>query len=149
VSRAEHSIEIARPPEDVFPLLVRPEEMKRWVGGLLEFTPLDGGEPRPGARSRQRVEQAGRTWTVESELTELRPNELLATRMKASAFTSTLTYRLEPVGALATRLVATVETQVHGLGGRLLAPIAARQAERKLGTDLGRLKTLLERDPTG
>ena len=53
---ARHSVEIARPAEDVFAYLVDGERMKRWVGGLREFTPLDGSEPRLGSRARQRVE---------------------------------------------------------------------------------------------
>jgi uncharacterized protein YndB with AHSA1/START domain len=94
--RAEHTVVVARPPAEVFPYLVEPDLMQRWIGGLIEFTPLDDS-PRVGARSRQRVEQAGRTWDVESEIVELVPNQRLAARATSSAFASTLSYALEPV----------------------------------------------------
>ncbi len=147
MARARHSIEIARPPEDVFAYLADGERMKRWIGGLLEFTPLDGSEPRPGSRARQRVQQAGRTFAVESEITEFEPNERLTARIEGRAFTSTVSYRLEPTDG-GTRLTASAESDLHGLGGRLLAGVAARQAQRKLGADLARLKTLLEHEPS-
>jgi len=89
LSRTDHSVDIARPPAAVFRHLVEPELMKGWIGGLVEFTPLDEG-PRIGSRSRQRVEQAGRTWEVESEIVELVPDKRLAVRTTASAFTSVL-----------------------------------------------------------
>ena len=143
MARAQHSVEIARPADDVFPYLVDGELMKRWIGGLLEFTPLDGSKPRLGSRARQRVEQAGRTFTVESEITELEPNERLTARIEGSAFTSTVSYRLEPAAG-GTRLTASAETDVRGLGGRLLGGVVARQGNRKLGGDLARLKALAE-----
>ena len=144
---ARHSVEIARPAEDVFAYLVDGERMKRWIGGLREFTPLDGREPRLGSRARQRVEQAGRTFTVESEITELEPNERLTAHIEGKAFTSTVSYRLEPTPA-GTRLTASAETDVRGLGGRVLGGVVGRQADRKLAADLARLKALLERQPS-
>ena len=44
--------------------------MKRWIGGLVGFRSLDEG-PHVGARSLQKVNQAGRTWEVESEIVEV------------------------------------------------------------------------------
>ncbi|MBD0329398.1 MAG: SRPBCC family protein, partial [Thermoleophilia bacterium] len=39
MSRAEHSVEIARPPAEVFPYLGDPDLMRRRSGGRVEFTP--------------------------------------------------------------------------------------------------------------
>jgi uncharacterized protein YndB with AHSA1/START domain len=141
LSRTAHTVEIARPPGDVFPHLVEPELMKRWIGGLVEFEPLDEG-PRAGARSHQRVEQAGRTLDVESQIVELVSGQRLAVRSDAHAFTTMLTYELEPTAA-GTRLTGTADTRLKGIG-RLLRGIAGRAAERKLAGDLERLKRLLD-----
>jgi hypothetical protein len=116
--------------------------MRRWIGGLVEFTPIDEG-PRVGARSLQKVEQGGRTWEVESTILELVPGERLTARAEARAFTTTLAYDLEPADGT-TRLTGTVETALKGLGGRLLGGVAARAAERKLAADLERLKALVD-----
>jgi uncharacterized protein YndB with AHSA1/START domain len=142
VNRAEHTVVVARPPAEVFPYLLEPDLMRRWIGGLVEFTPVDDA-PRVGARSRQKVEQAGRTWDVDSEIVELVPDRRLAARATSSAFASTLSYALEPVPE-GTRLHGTVETRLRGITGRLLGGVAARAAERKLVADLGRLKRLLD-----
>jgi uncharacterized protein YndB with AHSA1/START domain len=143
VHRAEHTVEIDRPPSDVFPYLVEPELMTRWIGGLVEFRPLDEGAARVGARSLQKVHQAGRTWEVESEILELVRSERLAARAEASAFTTVVAYELEPMNG-GTRLTGAVETELKGLGRRLLGGVAGRAAEHKLASDLGRLKQLLE-----
>ncbi len=116
--------------------------MKRWIGGLVDFTPLDD-EPRVGSRSRQRVEQAGRTWDVESEIVELVPAERLAARAEGRAFTTVLAYDLEPADG-GTRLTGTVQTELKGRGRRFLSAVAGRAAERKLVADLERLKGLVE-----
>jgi uncharacterized protein YndB with AHSA1/START domain len=142
VNRAQHTVVVARSPAEVFPYLVEPDLMRRWIGGLIEFTPLDE-EPRIGARSRQKVEQGGRTWDVESEIVELVPDRRLSARATSSAFASTLSYALEPAPE-GTRLHGTVETRLRGLAGRLLGGFARRAAERKLVADLERLKRLLE-----
>jgi uncharacterized protein YndB with AHSA1/START domain len=142
VHRAEHTVVVARPPAEVFPYLVEPDLMQRWIGGLIEFTPL-GDAAGVGARSRQKVEQAGRTWDVESEIVELVPNRRLSARATSSAFASTLSYALEPAPE-GTRLHGTVETRLRGLAGRVLGGVAARAAERRLVGDLERLKQLLD-----
>jgi uncharacterized protein YndB with AHSA1/START domain len=142
MSRAEYTVEIGQPPAEVFPYLVEPELMKRWIGGLVEFTPLDDG-PRPGSRSLQRVEQAGRTWDVESEILELVPERRLAARAQGGAFSTMLAYDLQPNDG-GTRLTGSIETKLEGLGRRLLGGVAARAAQRKLVADLERLKQLLE-----
>ncbi len=142
MSRAEHSVEIGRPPADVFPYLIEPQLMQRWIGGLVEFTPLDG-ERRVGARSKQKVEQAGRTWELESRIVELVHGERLAAETNAGAFKSLVVYDLEAT-ATGTRLRATADTEVRGLGKRFLGGAAARVAERKLTSDLDRLRRLLD-----
>ena len=140
--RADHTVEIARPPADVFPYLTEPEKMKRWIGGLVEFTPLDEGAGL-GSRSRQRVELGGRTWDVESEIVELEENRRLAARMQASAFTSTVSYDLNEAAG-GTRLTGVVDIELRGMGGRLLGGFVRGQAEQKLVGDLGRLKQVVE-----
>jgi len=141
VHRAEHTVDIGRPPSEVFSYLVKPDLMQAWIGGLVAFTPLDDG-PALGARSRQTVQQGGRTFDVESEIVELIPDERLAARATASSLTTLLTYALEPIPA-GTRVQATIETELQGLAGRLLGGIAGAAAERKLAADLDRLARLL------
>ena len=144
MSRAEHTVEIARPPGEVFPYLVEPGLMTRWIGGLIAFDRVDDA-PHVGARSRQKVHQAGRDWDVETEIVELVPDRRLVARSKTSAFTTVLAYDLDAADGGRTRLTGTADTTLRGPGGRLFGSVAGLAAERKLAADLDRLKALLER----
>jgi uncharacterized protein YndB with AHSA1/START domain len=141
VHRNEHSVEIDAPAERVFPYLAEPDLMREWVGGLLEFRPTDAG-PALGSRAIQVVEIAGKKWEVESELTRYEPPRELEARLVASkAFESVATYRLEEVDGR-TRVTTTMESEYRV--ARLVGGLIARKAQKKLETDLARLKQVVE-----
>ena len=63
------SIEIAAPPEQIFPLLVEPEALQRWWPDLAELDPREGG--------RFRMEFAGGQSVVTGEVTVFEPPRAL------------------------------------------------------------------------
>ena len=63
------SIDIAAPPERVFPLLVEPEALQRWWPDLAELDPREGG--------RFRMEFAGGESVVTGEVTVFEPPRAL------------------------------------------------------------------------
>lgn len=141
--RNEHSVEIEAAAERVFPYLAEPELMREWIGGLVEFRPLDDG-PALGSRAVQVVELAGRRWELESEITRWRPPRELEARLVAPrTFESTATYRLAESGG-GTRVTTTMASEYHGRAGRFLGGILTRQAQRRLEADLHRLKQVVE-----
>ncbi len=140
--RNEHTIEIARPPAAVFPYLTEPERLKRWVGGLTTFEPVDGEGAHVGARSRQVMVVRGKEWKLDGELTALEPDRLVQARMVGKGFAATTSYLLEPVEG-GSRLTATVESEFM-LVGRLLGGLVSREAQKKLRADLARLEALVE-----
>jgi uncharacterized protein YndB with AHSA1/START domain len=141
VHRTEHSVEIDAPAERVFPYLAEPELMRTWIGGLVEFRPIDDG-PALGSRAIQVVELAGKKWDVESELTRYEPPRELEARLVASnAFESVARYRLEETAA-GTRVTTTMESEYRVT--RLLRGLIARKAQSKLESDLARLKQVVE-----
>lgn len=147
MERTEHTIEIAAPRERVFAWLTEPELMLRWVGGLRAFRPLDP-EPGPGARAEQVVELGGRRMDVRSEITRFEPERAVEAQLHGKGFEVETAYALEAADG-ATRVRATVHTRLHGLGGRLLGGVVERGAQRKLESDLARLKELVEADAAG
>ena len=138
--RNEHTIEITRPPATVFPYLTEPEQLKRWVGGLTTFDPVDGESAHVGARSRQVMVIGGKEWKLDGELTALEPDRLVQARMVGKGFAATTSYRLEPLES-GTRLTATVESEFSLLVGRLLGALVSREAQKKLRADLARSKS--------
>ena len=141
--RNEHSVEIDASAERVFPYLAEPELMQRWIGGLIEFRPIDAG-PALGSRAIQLVEVAGKKWELESELTRYEPPRLLEARLVAPKdFESVAAYRLEEADGR-TRVTTTMETEYKHRVARFLGGVATRQAQRKLEADLARLKQVVE-----
>jgi len=144
VYRNEHTIEIARPPATVFPYLTEPERLKRWVGGLTTFEPVEGGQSaQVGALSRQVMVIRGKEWKLDGELTALEPDHLVEALMEGKGIKAKTSYVLEPVDG-GTRLTATVESEYSLLVARLLGGLVSREAQKKLRADLARLETLVE-----
>ena len=141
--RNEHTVEIERPPGEVFPYLTEPERLLRWVGGLREFVPENGGEARVGSRSRQRMRIAGRDWNFEGEVLEMQPEERMVVRIRGGGLEMTTTYLLQPT-ARGTRLAVAVRSEFTRVFARLLGGFVRREGQRKLETDLGRLADVVE-----
>ena len=136
MARSEASVEIARPPADVFPWLLDPEKRLRWVSGLVSSQPLGDG------RFRETIEQAGRRVDVTSSVVALEEPHRLEVRSKGRGVTARIAHRLEPTGD-GTRVSSSLELELGGLL-RLAGGLAAGQAQRSLERSLARLKELLE-----
>jgi uncharacterized protein YndB with AHSA1/START domain len=147
MERSEHTVEIEAPRDRVFSWLVEPELMLRWIGGLREFHPLDP-EPGVGARSRQVVELAGRRMEVESRITVFEPERLVAAELDGKGFHVDTRHALEDDGD-GTLVRAEAHTRLSGIAGRLLGGVVERGAQRKLESDLARLKQLVEEEAEG
>jgi uncharacterized protein YndB with AHSA1/START domain len=146
VHRNEHAVDIDAPAERVFPYLAQPELMRTWIGGLVEFRPIDEG-PALGSRAIQVVEVAGKKWELESELTRYEPPLALEARLVAAKdFELVATYRLEEANGR-TRVSATTETAFKHRTARLLGGVLTRKAQKKLEADLARLKLVVESEP--
>jgi uncharacterized protein YndB with AHSA1/START domain len=143
VHRNEHSVEIDAPAERVFAYVAEPEHMRKWIGGLIEFRPLDEG-PQLGSRAIQVVELSGKKWELESEITRYEPPELLEARLVApNGFESVASYELEEADGR-TRVTTRMTTEYKHRVARLLGGVVTRQAQRKLVSDLERLKQAVE-----
>jgi uncharacterized protein YndB with AHSA1/START domain len=146
VHRNEHAIAIDAPRELVFRWLTEPELMQRWIGGLLEFEPLDPG-PATGSRSRQVLRIKGQRFELDSVITAFDPPVALDVRVEHRGFESTSSYRLEERDGH-TRLAVTIETTTKLFANRLLGALVTRESQKKLGADLERLKEMIERADT-
>lgn len=137
-----HTVEIPRPPADVFPWLLEEDKVPRWTGHLQAYKRLDGGALGPGSRVRQVLEVSGRTIDVELELTRYQPPDRAETRFSTNGIDVVNGYRLEAAGA-GTRLTQSVEAKPASLGARILVPVVKPRLEEKLTEDLERLRETL------
>ncbi len=135
-------MEIDAPADRVFEYVAEPGLMKEWVGGLIEFRPLDPG-PALGARGVQVVEVGRRNWELESEITRYQPPRILEARLTHRGFESTAAYELEERDGR-THVHATLDTSYKLGANRLLGGLVTRHAQKKLEADLERLKRAAE-----
>jgi len=141
VASFSHTVEIPRPPEEVFPWLLEEDKVPRWTSHLESYTALDGALGS-GSRVRQVLEVSGRRIDVELELTEYDPPTGAETRFSTNGIEVINAYALEPAGA-GTRLTQSVDAKPSGLTARMLVPVIQPRLEEKLTQDLERLRVEL------
>ena len=138
MARFEHTVEIPRPPEEVFPWLLEQDKVPRWTGHLERYEQLDGSLGT-GSRVRQVLEISGRTIDVELEITRYDPPRGAETRFETNGIKVVTEYALQGNGA-GTRLTQSLEAKAGGLGARMLLPVVQPRLEQKLTEDLERLR---------
>jgi uncharacterized protein YndB with AHSA1/START domain len=141
MSTYAHTVEIERPPDEVFAFVTDPAGYPRWQPSLVEVRPHSRGPLRLGSEATEVRRFLGRevetTWTcVEHE-----PVRRSAIESDDGPVPFRGTFVLEP-SAGGTRFTWTVETR--GAAARLGGPLVGRATKRELEANAGRLKRLLE-----
>jgi len=136
MARSEATVEIDRPPEEVFRWLVEPELRRRWVSRLVSSEPLGEGS------YRETMQQAGRRVDLTSSIVAVEEPRRLEVRSEGRGVTAHGMHRLEPAGG-GTRLTSSLDLRLGGVL-RFAGGLAAHQTQRSLERSLARLKKLLE-----
>jgi uncharacterized protein YndB with AHSA1/START domain len=141
------SIEIARPPEEVFAYATDPARFGAWQDDVVGVR-VDGGGP-PGVGSRfttvRRVGGAERTMT--QEITEASAPRRWAARAVDGPVRPNATVTVEPLGDGAeSRVTFSLDFEGHGIG-RPLLPVVRRQAQKQAPVSYRKLKQRLEAGP--
>ena len=137
-----HSVEIPRPPAEVFPWLLEEDKVPRWTGHLERYERLDDGPLGQGSKVRQVLDVSGRTIDVTLEITGYQPPSGAQTRFSTNGINVISSYALEAAGA-GTRLTQAIEAKPSGLSARMLVPVIQPRLEKKLTEDLERLRSEL------
>jgi uncharacterized protein YndB with AHSA1/START domain len=131
--RAELTIEIARPPEEVFAYLIDVSHLPEWQAGVKSAERRDG-----------RIEESrslfGREIHTTLEIVEQEEPAVFTLRTLNSPVPFTVRHELVPAGVGNTRLTVVAESGVPGFAAGLLA----RHAEKQFRKDFDRLKQILE-----
>ena len=145
--RSESRVEIGAPPATVFPWLVEPDRLSRWISGFIGSEPIGSGEVRVGSRSHDTIEAEGRRFEVETEIVELEPGKRVAFRITSDSHDQTDSYALDARDG-ATELTYRSDMRLRGLT-RLLSPLVASQLRARAEKDLATLKREVEADQVG
>jgi uncharacterized protein YndB with AHSA1/START domain len=139
------SIEIARSPADVFAYLDQLDRHGEWQDAIVSSTTLTQGPVRVGTRAtdKRRV-PGGMKVDATYEILEYDPPRRTRFQVVNGPVRPVGTVTVEALdGGTRSRLTIELDFQGHGIG-KLLAPIARRQAMKQVPGDQLRLKQRLE-----
>src|SRR6266851_8421471 len=139
------SIEIDRKPEDVFAYLDDVKRHAEWQEQIVTVQPQDDGPLRVGSRVTETRRVPGGDRTMTYEVTEHDPPRQSSFRVLDGPIRAVGTVSVEPVGdGSRSRVKIMIDFTGHGLGGKVLLPVAKAQARKQIPKDQARMKELLE-----
>jgi uncharacterized membrane protein len=136
------SIQIARPPEEVFAYLDDLSRHTEWQEQLREVRVETDGPTRVGTRFRQKRKVPGSIQETTYEITEHDPPRSASWRGLDGAIRAFGTVTVAPAGE-ASQVSLQLDFEGHGLG-KLLLPLVRSQARKQVPLDQQRLKERLE-----
>ena len=139
-----YSIEINRRPEDVFAYLDQPERHGEWQSQIVSARVETDGPVRVGTRVHETRRIGGREQDTSYEITEHDPPRTSSFRGVAGPVRPVGTVKIEPAGdGSRSRLTLEFDLVGHGFG-KLIAPLARRQAGKSIAESHEQLKARLE-----
>jgi uncharacterized protein YndB with AHSA1/START domain len=138
------SIEIGRPPEEVFAYATDPARFAEWQADVIGVRVEGDGPPGVGSRftTTRRVGGAERTMT--QEITEHHAPHSWAAAGIDGPVRPSASISVEPLGDGArSRVTFTLDFEGHGIG-RPLVPVVRRQALKQAPASYRKLKRRLE-----
>jgi uncharacterized protein YndB with AHSA1/START domain len=141
--RSEVSVEIDRPPEEVFSYVANPDNLPEWTNLVLDVRTDAEGQLQEGDRFSVVAKFLGRRFETPFEVSAHEPPRRHSDRSTGGPFEQEYTYTFEQTGDGKTRLTQVVETEPGGFF-RLVGPLLERAGSRQLKADLQSLKDLME-----
>lgn len=138
------SIEIARSPEDVFKYMDQLERHGEWQSQILSTTCLMNRPVAVGTRATDIRKTPMGKRDVTYEITEYEPPRKVSFRGVNGPVRPVGTVTIEGLGEGGSRVTLHLELKGHGLLGKLVAPMAQREARKQVPLDQKQLKERLE-----
>lgn len=144
--KVERSIEIAATPERIYAIIMDPACLERWVTIHAALEQAPDGQLERGSELTQRLQLAGRGFTVHWKVIENRPARKVVWEGRGPMRSHAgVTYELTPDGAGGTRFTYTNEFALPGGPlGRVAGPVVRRVTAGELDRSLDRLRSLVE-----
>jgi uncharacterized protein YndB with AHSA1/START domain len=139
------SIQIDRRPEEVFAYLDDVERHGEWQEQIVAVEPQGDQPMGVGKRVRETRRVPGGDRSMTYEITEYEPPRQSSFRVLDGPVRGLGTIVVEPVGdGSRSKVTFTIDFEGHGLGGKMLVPLAKSQARKQIPQDQARMKELLE-----
>jgi carbon monoxide dehydrogenase subunit G len=143
----EHSVEIARSPEDVFAYIDDLERHGEWQPDIVSSTRETDGPTRVGTRATDVRRVPGGKQSVTYEITEHEPPRMAAFKGVNGPVRPVGTVTVEAAGEGRSKVTVELDLQGHGLLGAVFAPLARREVRKSLPESHRLLKERLESKP--
>jgi len=138
------SIEISRPPQDVFDYVGDLSRHKEWQSALVEVELEDDGPTKLGTKVKETRLVTGGKQSYEYEITEWEPPRVSGFKVLSGPVRPEGTITFTPLDDGA-RTRVDFEMEFHGHGfGKLLTGLATRDARKHVPNDLAALKARCE-----
>jgi hypothetical protein len=140
---AQHTIWIARTPEEVFDFFIDFSQASRWRQ-YVRTMELTGAPPvRAGSLVKVTMDLSGGAYVFDLEVLACQRPSLWRHRTHESDFSGFIEYRFEPDHA-GTRVTMTMNATPRGFYGWLAAPLMLLRRNQMYAEQLPRLKRALE-----
>jgi uncharacterized protein YndB with AHSA1/START domain len=139
------SIDVARPPEEVFGYVIDPSRFVEWQEGVVSGRMEGDGPHGVGSRciTTRRIGGSDRAST--QEITEFDPPRTWADRGIDGPIRARVNVKVEPLHAGASsRVTISLDFEGHGIGKLLVPLVVRRQAQAEMPANCQRLKERLE-----
>jgi uncharacterized protein YndB with AHSA1/START domain len=138
------SVEIAKSPQEVFAYLDDLERHGEWQGQIVEVVSVSDGPTRVGSRATEKRRVPGGPREFTYEIVEHDPPRKVSFRVLNGPVRAFGTVTVEPLAdGASSRFTLELDFEGHGVG-KLLAPLARRDAGKRVPEDQARLKERLE-----
>jgi uncharacterized protein YndB with AHSA1/START domain len=139
------SVEIARPPDEVFTYVTDPSRFPEWQHDVVSVRIEGGGRPGVGSRFTTTRRIGGVERTMTQEITEVSPPRSWVVHGVDGPIRPNANVTVEPLdGGARSRVTFALDFEGHGIG-RPLLPAVRRQAQKGAPTSYRNLKERLER----
>jgi uncharacterized protein YndB with AHSA1/START domain len=140
------SIEITRPPEEVFAYLMEPSHLAEWQESLVSARTESGSTPVVGSKLITTRKLGRRERTMTMEMTSLSAPRSWAARGIDGPIRAIVKGTVEPLdGGARSRVTIELDFEGHGVGKLLVPLVVRRQAAREVPRDMQNLKERLEK----
>jgi carbon monoxide dehydrogenase subunit G len=136
-----HSIDVPKPPAEVFPWLLEQDKVPRWTSDLASYE--QSGPLGQGAKVRQVLSMGGNHITLELEVTGYDPPRSAESRFSTNGVEVVNTYTVEPAGE-GSRVTQELDAKAASFTARILIPVVQGRLQKKLTDDLEKLREVLE-----
>lgn len=139
------TVEIDRPPDEVFPYVIDPSHFGEWQIGVVSGE-LNEATPAVGSRCTTTRRIGGSNRTSTGEITELSPPHSWSVRGLDGPIRANVDVIVDPLDeGVRSRVTIAVDFKGHGIGKALVPLFVRGQAAKEVPVSCRNLKEQLER----